>query len=441
MSLNRISIYFFFIFPGNFEILKPDFRTISDFRKNNLVVMSGVFRRSCASLSMDFKYLETCSQPPIRFRKLFIALHLIIYWILLFKIASLGHDASGVNHMVNPIRKIKRAGEMKSIMIVLLISLLLLPSNVEALEMLSGDQIRVDSAVQDDVFAAGNVININAPVDGVVIAGGNININAPVNGDVFVTGGQISLNSDVSGKIVAAGGNIDIKGNARNVVVAGGNVNIHSSAVISRDAVIAGGTVNNAGRINGNLTVRAQNFQNTGSAGRVDFIKSEPSPLISTFRILITIGFLILGIIFLRLFPVQFFKVEEEIRKSTLLKTAVGFVLIIVSAIVIILVAVTIIGLPVAAVMAMLFIIGLMLSTIFVSFTLGKKILELFKLKTGDMWTFLLGFIILSLLFIIPYAGGLIQVVAISLGFGALIYAVREVWHDITRRQASGQSQ
>ncbi len=104
---------------------------------------------------------------------------------------------------------------------------------------------------------------------------GPININAPVNGDVFVTGGQISINSDVKGKIVAAGGNIDLKGNARNVVAAGGNVNIHATAVISKDAFISGGRVSNAGKINGNLTVRAEKFQNTGSAGIVDFEKSE----------------------------------------------------------------------------------------------------------------------------------------------------------------------
>ncbi len=336
------------------------------------------------------------------------------------------------DYMVNTTEKTKRGRSVKSIIILLLIYLLLLPSNAEAVKMFSGNQVSVDSPIQDDIFATGGIIDINAPVDGVVIAGGNININAPVNGDIFAAGGQISVNSDVKGKIVAAGGNIDIKGNARNVVITGGNVNIHSSALISRDAVISGGDVNNAGRINGNLTVRAENFQNTGSAGSVDFRKREFSQsfqrIITTFRILITLGFLILGIILLKLFPAQFFRVEEEIRKSTLLKIVVGLVLIIVSAVVIILVAVTVIGLPVAAVMGMLFIIALMLSTIFVSFTVGKKILNQFRLKGGDIWTLIIGFIILSLLFRIPYVGGLIQIAAVSLGFGAVCYALRAVW-------------
>lgn len=337
--------------------------------------------------------------------------------------------------MINSIKKIRRTtpGCTKSIIILSFILILFLPSNVAALKMVSGDQVRVDSPLEDDIFATGGTIDINAPVDGVVIAGGNININAPVNGDVFVAGGQISVNSDVKGKIVAAGGNIDIKGNSKNVVIAGGNINIHSTAVIGRDAVISGGNVNNAGRVNGNLTVRAENFQNTGSSGSVDFIKSEGAQsqrIIGIFRILITLGFLILGIIFLKLFPVQFLKVEEEIRKSSLLKAAAGFVLIIVSAVVIMLVAVTVIGLPIAAILAMLFIIALMLSTIFVSFSAGKKILGLLKLKAGYTWIFVAGFIILNLLFGIPYVGGLIQIVAISLGFGAVYYALRDAGHN-----------
>ncbi|MCE8428982.1 MAG: hypothetical protein J5U19_11400 [Candidatus Methanoperedens sp.] len=333
--------------------------------------------------------------------------------------------------------------EKKNKIILSLILILLLPSNVVGLKMLSGDQLRVDSPIEDDIFATGGTIDINAPVDGVVIAGGNININAPVNGDVFVAGSQISVNSDVKGKIVAIGGNIDIKGNAKNVVIAGGNINIHSTAIIGRDAVISGGSVNNAGKVNGNLTVRAEKFQNTGSAGSVEFIKSEGSQsfqrTMGIFRILITLGFLILGIIILKLFPVQFFKVEKEIRESTILKTVVGFVLIIVSAVVIILVAVTLIGLPVAAIIAMLFIIALMLSTFFVSFTLGKKILDQFRLKASDLWIFVVGFIILNLLFSIPYVGGLIQIVAISLGFGAVYFALHAAWQSMIHRGASGQ--
>jgi len=326
---------------------------------------------------------------------------------------------------------------MKQLIIISLLLILLLP-NVQALTMLSGDQVSVDSPIDDDVFVSGGTVTINAPVASAVIAGGTIIINAPVSGDVFVAGGQILVNSDIEGKIVAAGGDIDLRGDAKNAVIAGGNVNIHSTTVISRDAVIAGGNVSNAGKIIGNLTVRAENFQNTGSAGSVDFEKSEGlqglQRVMNIFSILMTVGFLIIGIILLKLFPAQFFIVEEEVRKAPVKNTLVGFVLIIASVIVIILLAVTIVGFPVALIMGMLFIIALMLSSLFVSFAVGRKIVDLFKFKfeTGDLLIFVLGFIILSLLFRIPYAGGLIGIVAISLGFGAIVYTLRKNWQSIT---------
>ncbi len=335
--------------------------------------------------------------------------------------------------------KLTLGGGIKRLIIISLLLILLLP-NVQALKMLSGDQVSIDSPIDDDVFVAGGTVNINAPVASAVIAGGDVNINAPVSGDVFVAGGAIAVNSDVGGKIVAAGGDIDLRGDARNAVIAGGNISIHSTTVISKDAVIAGGNVLNAGTIVGNLSVRAEEFQNTGTAGSVDFERSEGLhgveelmiKMMNILYILITVGFLILGIVLLKLFPTQFFIVEEEVRKSPVKNTLVGFVLIIASVILIILLAVTVIGFPVALIMGMLFIIALMLSSLFVSFAVGRKIVDLFKVKTNDILIFVLGFIILNLLFRIPYAGVLIGIVAISLGFGAIIYALRKNWQSIT---------
>jgi len=310
--------------------------------------------------------------------------------------------------------------------------------------MLSGDQVSVDSPIDDDVFAAGDTVNINASVASVVIAGGDVNINAPVSGDVFVLGGQISVNSDIGGKIVAAGENIDLCGDTKNAVIAGETVNIHSTSVISRDAVIAGSTVSNAGTIVGNLTVSAEEFKNTGSVGSVDFKKSEGLQdleelmikLTNIFYLLITVGFLILGIVLLKLFPTQFLIVEKEVGNAPMRNIVVGFVLIITSVIVLTLLSVTIIGFPVALIMGMLFIIALMLSGLFVSLAVGRTIVNVLKFKTNDVLIFVVGFVILSLLFRMPYAGWFICIVAVSLGFGAIVYSVRKNWQSITTSSA-----
>ena len=303
---------------------------------------------------------------------------------------------------------------------------LLFVSQAQAVELFAGGNISLNSPIDDDVFAAGNSLTINAPVESVVFAGGELVVNAPVSGDILAAGGRITVNAAVGGKIVAAGGAIDLKDRAKNLVAAGGEITIHPPAVITRDAVISGQRVVNAGTVSRNLTVRAQEFENTGSAGQVVYQKTEGldglRAVATIFRILMIIGFIILGIVLFKLFPAQFLSVVAEVRGSPLRNTVVGFALIIVSAVVIFVLAITVIGFPLAAVMGMLFSIALMLSGIFVSFALGRTLSDAFKVKPNDLLVFIIGFVMLALLFHIPVAGMLIGFIALSLGFGSILY-------------------
>ncbi|NOJ27911.1 MAG: hypothetical protein DA330_07890 [Nitrososphaera sp.] len=96
-----------------------------------------------------------------------------------------------------------------------------------------------------------------------------------------------------------------------------------------------------------------------------------------------TSGFGVLGVILLKLFPTQFTKIDEIIRKSTVKKTVVG--------------------LPIAIIAGFLFVIGLMLAGLFVAFTFGKKITAFLKLPViNNILTFIIGFVVLVLLYLIP---------------------------------------
>jgi hypothetical protein len=92
------------------------------------------------------------------------------------------------------------------------------------------------------------------------------------------------------------------------------------------------------------------------------------------------------------------------------------------------LVFVTIIGIPMAIMLTLLMALAVMTSSIFVSFSLGRAIFDTLNLKSGDLAVFLIGFLILNGLFYIPFAGGLIKLIAVSLGFGAILYAIRANW-------------
>jgi hypothetical protein len=323
---------------------------------------------------------------------------------------------------------------MRWLYVLLLISILASAPSAYALEYLSDDVVSIDSPVEDDLFAGGNTVNVNAPVDSAVIVGGDVNIDAPIKGDLIVLGGEVDLNSNVGGKIVAAGGTINLRGDvARNVVMAGGTVRILSSSDIGIDAAISGGNVYNAGNVTGTLWVNAGNFNNTGTAGDVKFqqwqedeAEEKSKAFISTFSILMILGFLIVGLIILRLFPGGVFAVDREIRKSPPVKALLGLGLIVASMILIVISMITVSGLPLGLLLLTLFVAAMMLANLFVSFSLGRWIVSALNQTLGDMPAFVLGYLVLSVLFLIPYAGSIIELISISLGFGAMVYALNE---------------
>ncbi len=320
--------------------------------------------------------------------------------------------------------------------ILVLMTLVLLCSSGQALRTFSGDTITIDTAIADDIFAVGNMVSINAPVDSAIVVGGTVNINAPVKGDVIAAGGQVNVNANVGGKVVAAGGNVNLGGNiGTNLVALGGQVNILPGNTVERDVLIGGGQVVNAGRVNGSLTVSANQFNNTGSAGKVNFHKVEDQSEkradndmgFNIFSLLAMLGYFILGLILVKYLPGIIQAVDGEVRSSTLLKTLLGFVMIIASFIALLLVAATVVGLPIALISMLLIFAALMLSGTFVSFSLGKWIGERAKIKQGDLVYFVIGFVILNVLCWLPLVGGMISLISMSLGFAALLYAARHL--------------
>lgn len=314
-------------------------------------------------------------------------------------------------------------------LVLIILGLLLIPAGAQALTFLGGDQQVIETPIPDDVVASGGAVTVNAPVDSLTVAGGMVTVDAPVRGDVIAAGGTLIVNGDVGGKVLAAGGEIELNGNATNALVTGGTVRIGEDAVIERDAFISAGDVTNAGSVLGNLTVSAGTFSNIGTAGNVTFEEQQdPGPAVpGIFSVLIAIGFLILGVLLIKGFPDLFLAVIRQVERSPVILTIIGFVAIIVSAIVLFIVAITIIGLPLALVGGLLFIVALMLSSLFVAYALGDAILSRTRWRPGRAWVFVLGFVILQILIFIPFLGAIVQVIAVSLGYGGILYALRSV--------------
>ena len=318
-----------------------------------------------------------------------------------------------------------------AIVLILILILIALPLPALALVTRSGGTVRIDLATDDDVFATGGMVTVDAPIGSLIAAGGQITVNAPVKGDVIATGGQITINSDVGGKVVAAGGSIILNGKVgTNAVLAGGTIDLGTLASIGRDAMVSGGSVTNAGNVAGKLSVKANTFENRGKAGTLELELQNQSPmgtLLSIFGILFTIGLFILGLILIRIAPERYHAVEAELVQSFVVKGITGFIGLIAGFIIILLLAISLVGLPIAIGIGLLYLAAVLISTLFVSSVLGRKAALLLKREVSDYVAFTIGFVILAILFRIPLLGTGILVIAVSLGFGAFIFAF---WHN-----------
>ncbi len=325
---------------------------------------------------------------------------------------------------------------MKSHVILILLALLLIPAGAHALVMYSGGTVSINESTDDDVFASGGTVEVNAPIGSLVVAGGTIEINAPVTGDVIAMGGTITTNADIGGKLVAAGGTIDVRQDiGTNLVATGGTVRIEPTVTVMRDALVSANTVVNAGRVLGNLTVQSQTLENTGTAGHVNYELQRPNEIfrgfLAVFSILFSIGLFILGLLLLYYLPKRFLEVEREVRTQPVIRFVVGIVGIIGILIVSLFLTITLILMPLGMLSALLVAIGLLTSTLFVSSSVGRVIAEKAGWKWKDWQIFLLGFVILNIVYRIPFVGAIVLFVVVSLGFGALIYWVHDNWQTI----------
>jgi len=350
---------------------------------------------------------------------------------------------------------------MKKIITVLLLLALLLPSVYAAQNVNdeTGNAVTIDNDVNDDLFVSGNQVIVNGNINGdLFAAAGEVVVNGNVTGDAYIASGNVTVNGQITGgliiaagqatisgetgKIIAGCGNLAIKGNTDKIIAAAGNVKIYPTSVVERYAYIGTGGFENRGTIKGELNLSAEQLIEKGNAGtfnyqkstaREDFSKGMRS-LGAILSILGAIGMLVLGILLIHLFPKLFFTIEKEVEKDSIVRTIIGFLLIIATVIVGVILAVTVIGLPIAAILGMFFIIALMTSGLFVSYCTGNFVTKKLNINTSEIGIFVIGFVILAVLKLIPVLGFFVSLVVVSLGFGAIYYAVKNNWNVITAK-------
>ena len=334
-------------------------------------------------------------------------------------------------------------------------------SSIDGPGFFSGDIVQIDGDVNGTTFAAGDQIQINGDINGsLFVAGETVQINGTVYGNIYGVAQRIQMNGQNNGDVFLAGQTTTIDSGAqvgRDLFLAGLNVRLNGDVprhfygagqYVDVNATIAGNaiidaeevTLSDSAVIQGDLEYRspeeADLSPNATVAGQTDYTQRDTWDMRGTMqwnltgqqrwtaRVLFALwSFLSALVVWLgiRLLKPHFW-LKNTLPLSTQPLKSMGFGLLalIATPFVIILLMVTIIGIPMGIILALLYGIALYISKIIVGLFIGTLLLKNVEIENfgKEFLLVLLGLFILELLMLIPYLGWIIGFIIAIAGLG-----------------------
>jgi len=313
----------------------------------------------------------------------------------------------------------------------------------------------IDGTVNGDIFGVSTTITINGIVNGgVSIAGQTLTVNGEITRGARMAGTTINVNGNIDGDLLAAGTTVNvastariggdflfgastvridgpvegyIKGGGSEVIVTnevGGNVQLNVDRL----------TIASAANIQGSLTYTSENEANIQPGAQIGGttthkipearVPAEAAPFFGIgSKVIAFLMTLLAGIVIVLVAPRRAASVAASIRHKPWLSLGWGAIILFATPIAAIITFVTVVGVPVGLIGLTLYGIGIYLSQIVVGLFIGYWIIGYFrKVETRGILVgaLALGFTVLTLLKLIPYAGFPLWLVTVLFGLGAM---------------------
>lgn len=319
----------------------------------------------------------------------------------------------------------------------------------------SGQTITVDGTVSGDVICAANTVNINGTVDGdVICAAQSVNINGQVNGSVRAAGNSISINGAVAKNAMAFGSAIYLGENAEvgwGMLIACDNADIKGkigrdlygavakttiSGEIGRDVRLkmdngeldmADGAV-----INGSLTYTSNNQAKIAQGARISKgsyqnlpktpSKSEAAAGKAFSALFSIFSALVVGLVLITVWRDKIIKITDQMLADIGVSIGWGIILMFITPIISILLLFTIIGIPLALILIVMWLIALYISKILAGIVIGRSILDKLRPKQKDslIKAMIIGMVVVWIICAIPLLGWALCFAAVWWGIGGI---------------------
>ncbi|OGG78373.1 hypothetical protein A3A36_01385 [Candidatus Kaiserbacteria bacterium RIFCSPLOWO2_01_FULL_52_12b] len=324
----------------------------------------------------------------------------------------------------------------------------------------AGVSVVLTAPVAGDLSAVGGTIVIAAPVVGdALLFAGSINSRASVAGDLRAVGGSVNIKESVAGDIIAFGYSVQNSGRASGstfivgvdtavthgasgpVTIYGNNVSLAGDFAGDVTAFMSGRlTLAASTTIRGTLSYEAPDKAfipaSATIVGGVTYTNASYLPDVGTSRILalVSIGFFLLArilgaLILAGLLAGLFPKLAKTIvnrafaprLRSILLTMLLGFAIFVVTPVLFILLALTLVGIGLAFLLLIAYALIVLLALVYAGILLGSMLARRFARRETVLWRDgVFGMLALSLIALLPFIGLFVVFLLTTFSAGAL---------------------
>jgi cytoskeletal protein CcmA (bactofilin family) len=363
------------------------------------------------------------------------------------------------------------------LLVVAALAVIFVTAPAEAVQVMGGDMVEVpEGQIIGPLFASGNDVTVDADVDGDVFAvGQTVTINGNINGDLLAAARTIRVYGVVQGNVRCAAEDVEIKGEVGQCLTAAArNVRQFEGSSVNRDALLFGGSVALSGivgrqalgacenvRLNGpvggdihfwsvgelqvgpeadikgNLfyasTREADIASEASIAGSAKWERIIPARSESTraginwwAQLIWFASGVILWLVFSLIFPRLWSGFSQNITRTPWPTLGWGFLLLLLVPLAVLLLLVTVIGIPLAIILTMVYALLLYAGKIVAGDAISSILAGRLRWEgwAYNILAFMISFAALILLSKIPVLGFLVNVVAACLALGAVFLAI-----------------
>lgn len=345
-----------------------------------------------------------------------------------------------------------------------------------AIVFLAENELYSTETILDDAYAAGGIVTIDSEIEGdLFVAGGSLTINGTVKGDLVVAGGQVTINGEVTDDVRAGGGSIFINNNVGDDVIAtGGQINISSDSLIGGTLVIGSGFTNMLGtinediiggggkiviggevygdvrlevqdtitltekaKINGNLIysgLRKAELNEDQVEGFIEYneiivkdtdigknIENFFSKLHIFFQIFQYLSMLVIAFALAMIAPSALVKTADIAQAHPWRSLGLGIVIALCSIAAFVVLGITVIALPFASIILALFVITMCLAKVYAGVFIARLLINPKNMTKAKLFGIAaLGILIIEIVGLVPFVGGIIALLTVFIGFGSL---------------------